>query len=121
MIAQRQSTHIEHNHTITVSKAPSKARRSEVKTSSDRSATQRSKSTLPKSVEDNTIKATFYLTKDTVNNLEDAWLQLRRASDAGQRGAITKSLIVRLALEIALEDITAKGTGSQLVKRLDRR
>ena len=85
-----------------------------------KSSPQRSKTT-PKPVEDSTIKATFYLTKDTVNDLEDAWLQLRRTSEAGQRGAITKSLIVRLALEIALEEITAKGASSQLAKRLEQR
>jgi hypothetical protein len=107
------------NHISIVSKAPSKARRSEGKTSSAKTkSTLRSQS--PKAVEDNTIKATFYLTQDTVNGLEDAWLRLRRASD-GQRGAITKSLIVRLALEIALEEITAKGASSQLAKRLEQR
>jgi hypothetical protein len=102
-----------------VSKAPSKARRSDVKSSPQRSKSPQK--TVEKTVEDNTIKATFYLTQDTVNGLEDAWLQLRRTADAGQRGAITKSLIVRLALEIALEEITSKGTSSQLVKRLDQR
>jgi hypothetical protein len=106
-----------------VSKAPSRARRSEVKPapqrakSSQRTADQK---TAEKTVEDSTIKATFYLTQDTVNGLEDAWLQLRRTSDAGQRGSITKSLIVRLALEMALEDIAAKGSASQLAKRLDQ-
>jgi hypothetical protein len=80
-----------------------------------------SKNGLPKAVEDNTIKATFYLTQDTVNGLEDAWLQLRRTAEAAQRGGITKSLIVRLALEMALEDIAAKGASSQLAKRLDQR
>lgn len=103
-----------------MSKAPSKARRSEVKPSNERSTAQRAK-VLPKAAEDSTIKATFYLTQDTVNSLEDAWLHFRRASDAGQRGAITKSLIVRLALEIALEDISSKGASSQLAKRLDKR
>lgn len=73
-----------------------------------------------KAVEDQTIKATFYLTQDTVNDLEDAWLKLRRAAD-GSRSAITKSLIVRLALEIALEEMTSKGTSSQLAKRLEQR
>lgn len=121
-IDDREATEHAHRtqpHT-TVSKAPSKARRSEVKTSPDRSV-QRPKPSLPKAVEDSTIKATFYLTKDAVNNLEDAWLHLRRTSDATERGAITKSLIVRLALEIALDDVKAKGAGSQLVKRLEKR
>ena len=97
-----------------MSKAPSKARKGEVKSSPMRGKVQQ------KPVEDSTIKATFYLTKDTVNDLEDAWMQLRRLAD-GSRGAITKSLIVRLALEIALEDMTSKGTASQLAKRLEQR
>ncbi|HET6510544.1 MAG TPA: hypothetical protein VFH43_00015 [Candidatus Kapabacteria bacterium] len=97
-----------------MSKAPSKARKGEGKTSLARNKAAQ------KPVEDSTIKATFYLTKDTVNDLEDAWMKLRRLAD-GSRGAITKSLIVRLALEIALEDMTSKGTASQLAKRLEQR
>jgi hypothetical protein len=98
-----------------VSKAPSKARRSDVKPSLSKSKSPQ------KTVEDSTIKATFYLTQDTVNGLEDAWLQLRRTAESGQRAAITKSLIVRLALDIALDEIRSKGTSSQLAKRLDQR
>jgi len=99
--------------TLHVKKTASKARKPE------------NKSLPPKSkgatrVEDSTVKATFYLTQETVDGLEDAWLQLRRSSESN-RGAITKSLLVRLAIEIALEDLTAKGSASQLVRKLEQR
>lgn len=96
-------------------KTPAKARKVDV------NATSKKTRALPRTVDDTTIKATFYLTQETVDGLEEAWLRLRRASDSAQRGAITKSLIVRLALEIALDEMSSKGASSQLLKRIEQR
>lgn len=71
--------------------------------------------------EESSVKATFYLSQDAVDNLEDAWHNLRRTASGTDRGAITKSLIVRLALEIALEELRQKGTASQLLRRVSQR
>jgi outer membrane biosynthesis protein TonB len=62
------------------------------------------------------IKATFYLSQDIVDALEDAWLQLRRL--ASDRSSVSKSLIVETALEIALEELTKKGDKSALASRM---
>lgn len=96
-------------------KIPAKARRADV------NSTPKKTRTPSRASDESTIKATFYLTQEAIDGLEEAWLRLRRASDSAQRGAITKSLIVRLALEMALEEMTAKGTSSQLLKRIEQR
>jgi hypothetical protein len=61
-------------------------------------------------------KATFNLSLSTLETLEDAWIKLKRQFKGEQR--ITKTAIVEMALELAIEDLEANNTGSKLFKRL---
>lgn len=63
------------------------------------------------------VKATFYLSEDTVEALEAGWLQLRKLVSKDQRSQVSKSLIVQLALQIALEELKSKKAQSQLAKK----
>jgi len=62
------------------------------------------------------IKATFYLSQETVDLLEDGWLKLRRL--ATDRASVSKSAIVEAALEITLEDLAKYGEQSELASKL---
>ncbi len=62
------------------------------------------------------VKATFYLSQEAVDALEDAWLQLRRLSS--DRSSVSKSAIVEAALEIALEELAKQGAESALASRM---
>lgn len=61
-------------------------------------------------------KATFNLSLSVLETLEDAWIKLKRQFKGEQR--ITKTAIVEMALEIAIEDLNEKGADSSLYKRL---
>jgi uncharacterized protein involved in outer membrane biogenesis len=71
---------------------------------------------VPESTEK--IKATYYISQTTVDDLEDAWYQLRKEAPSENRGEISKSLIVDTALRIAFEDLKNQGTESQLASKL---
>jgi len=60
------------------------------------------------------VKATFLLPQDTTESIDEAVLKLRKI--AGRRGEITKSLIVQLALNIAVSDLIDRGEESQLAR-----
>ena len=66
------------------------------------------------------VKATFYLDSKAVESLEDGWMELRKLADKKSRGRISKSLMVELALQLALEDLRKKGSDSLLAKKLSR-
>lgn len=63
------------------------------------------------------VKATYYISSQAVEALETGWIQLRRLASKKTRGQISKSLIVELALQMALEDLDSKGSSSQIAKR----
>ncbi len=85
-----------------------------------RAARQKNKTINPES--NNTVrpdrkeKSTFNLSLDTLNNLEDAWVLLRRKLKGTQR--VTKTLIVEKAIEIALDDLESKSELSELYHRI---
>ena len=64
------------------------------------------------------VKATFYLDSKAVESLEDGWMELRKLADKKSRGRISKSLMIELALQMALEDLQKKGSDSLLAKKL---
>ena len=66
------------------------------------------------------VKATFYLDSKAVEALEDGWMELRKLADKRSRGRISKSLMVELALQLALEDLQKKGADSSLARKLSR-
>jgi hypothetical protein len=49
------------------------------------------------------VKSTFTLTAETVLQLEDAWIFLKRSLNTS---AITKTLLVETAIEIMIKDLT---------------
>ena len=63
------------------------------------------------------VKATFYLEAGIVEALEEGWMELRKLADKKDRGQISKSLIVELALQLALEDLEKRGADSSLAKK----
>jgi hypothetical protein len=53
-------------------------------------------------------KATFYLTEDTLSELEEGWFRLRQM-EQGSGGSISKSAIVEVALRHVLSDLDDGG------------
>lgn len=68
---------------------------------------------------DNKVKATYYLSQKAVDALEDAQYQLRKMAGES-RSKVSKSIIVELAIQMALEDVEAKGNKSRLLKDILR-
>jgi len=63
------------------------------------------------------VKASFYLDAGAVEALEDGWMELRKLAPKKARTQISKSLIVELALQIALDELKAKGARSSLASK----
>ena len=64
------------------------------------------------------IKATFYLTREVLFSLEEARLKLRELARPEGRAKITKSLIVEVAIQLAIEGLQASGEQSPLAGML---
>jgi hypothetical protein len=64
------------------------------------------------------VKATFYLTREVLASLEEARLKLREMARRGGRAKITKSLIVEVAIQLAIEELEASGEKSPLAGML---
>jgi len=67
------------------------------------------------------IKATFYLSQEAADALEDGWHALRKLAPAGIRAQIGKSLIVEQVLLLALQELRAKGEDSPVARRVLQR
>ena len=59
------------------------------------------------------VKATYYFSPDTIEAIDDAWMQLRRLAGT-ERSSVSKSLIVETAIQMALKELERKGGKSQL-------
>jgi hypothetical protein len=66
-----------------------------------------------------TVKATFYLTREVLLSLEEARLKLRELARPEGRAKITKSLIVEVAIQLAIEDLETSGEQSPLAGMLE--
>jgi hypothetical protein len=64
------------------------------------------------------LKATFYLDPTVLEQLEEAWHQLRKLTRGTDRGKVSKSLIVEVALALALQDLKAQGEASPLARTM---
>jgi hypothetical protein len=64
------------------------------------------------------VKASFYLTQEVLVSLEEARLKLREMARPEGRAKITKSLIVEVAIQLAIEDLQASGEKSPLAGML---
>lgn len=62
-------------------------------------------------------KATFYLSTETLEAMEDGLHQLRKLAGK-DRSRVTKSALVETALVAALSDLAKKGPASQLASKL---
>ena len=62
-------------------------------------------------------KATYYIAPHSLEELEQGWQQLRLLVPIEQRRRVSKSLIVETALQLALDDLSARGAQSQLAAR----
>jgi hypothetical protein len=64
------------------------------------------------------VKATFYLHPEVLERLEDSWHQLRKLAKGTERGKVSKSLIVEVALDLALQDLEGQGEASPLARKI---
>jgi len=64
------------------------------------------------------VKATFYLDPAVLERLDDAWHRLRKGAKGADRGKVSKSLIVEVALEVALQDLEDQGAASSLARKM---
>jgi hypothetical protein len=64
------------------------------------------------------VKATFYLHPEVLERLEDSWHQLRKLAKGPERGKVSKSLIVEVALDLALQDLEGQGEASPLARKM---
>ena len=64
------------------------------------------------------VKATFYLTREVLFSLEKARLKQREMARPEGKAKITKSLIVEVAIQLAIEDLEASGEKSPLAGML---
>lgn len=64
------------------------------------------------------VKATYYLSSETVDALEAAKLALRRLAPAGNKRQISTSAIVDVAIQLAMNELEAQGSQSQLASKL---
>ena len=64
------------------------------------------------------VKATFYLHPDLLDRLEEGWHRLRKLAKGTARGRVSKSLIVEVALTLALRDLETHGEDSQMAQQL---
>jgi hypothetical protein len=64
------------------------------------------------------VKATFYLTREVLVSLEETRLKLREMARPEGKTKITKSLIVEVAIQLAIEELEASGEKSPLAGML---
>lgn len=64
------------------------------------------------------VKATFYLHPEVLERLEDSWHHLRKVAKGAERGKVSKSLIVEVALDLALQDLEGQGKASPLARKM---
>lgn len=81
-------------------------------------ARQRASKPVELPASDEKAKATYYLSPETLDALEGAWLRLRRLAGQDKRGQISKSAIVEASLLMALEELRAKEEESRLATML---
>ncbi len=74
--------------------------------------------TVKKPADRPSVKATFYLTREVLVSLEEARLKLREMARPGGKAKITKSLIVEVAIQLAIEGLQASGEQSPLAGML---
>lgn len=81
-------------------------------------ARQKASKPAPPPLPEEKVKATFYLSPEALDSLEEGQLRLRRLVDRDKRGQVSKSLIVEMALLAALEELEAKKDKSQLASMM---
>lgn len=71
-----------------------------------------------KSSEDNKTKATYYISQQLIEDIDQAWFDLRKLLKPTDRGKLSKSLLVELAVKVAVEDFRKNGKNSILLQQI---
>ena len=66
-------------------------------------------------------KATYYISTYAIDALDEIWFRLRKAAKAGDKGKVSKSLIVEAAIEMVLENLESEGAENLIARLLERR
>lgn len=66
------------------------------------------------------IKATYYLSSEGADAIEELWYKLRKLASKEHRNQISKSLIVDQVLQLALEQLEDQGENSHIATRILR-
>lgn len=85
-----------------------------------RPARQRARRPVELPPSDDKIKGTYYLSPETLDFLESAWLKLRRLVGQQYRGQVSKSLIVEMALQVTLDDLRVRNEKSDIAEAIRR-
>lgn len=64
-------------------------------------------------------KATYYLSPEAIESLDEAWLTLRKMARPRDRAHISKSWIVEQAILLAVEELRESGAESRLASQID--
>lgn len=64
-------------------------------------------------------KATYYLSPEAIESLDEAWLTLRKLARPKARAQISKSWIVEQAILLAAEELKEHGAESRLASQID--
>lgn len=81
-------------------------------------AAQQAPAKEPEEAPGDKVKATFYISGQVVEDLEAGWIKLRKLAPKETRSQVSKSLIVELAVQMALEELESKGSRSLLAKKI---
>ena len=74
--------------------------------------------TVNKSLLENKTKATYYVSQKLIDEMDEAWFDLRRLLKPTDRGKFSKSLFVELAVKKAIEEFRINGEKSGLVQEI---
>lgn len=81
-------------------------------------ATPEQHNTVNKSLLENKTKATYYVSQKLIDEMDEAWFDLRRLLKPTDRGKFSKSLFVELAVKKAIEEFRINGEKSGLVQEI---
>ena len=66
-------------------------------------------------------KATYYISTDAIDALDEIWFRLRKAAKAGDKGKVSKSLIVEAAIEMIFGNLESEGADNLVARLLEGR
>lgn len=64
------------------------------------------------------VRMTYYLSQDIIDTLDESWYRLRRKTLQKDRDKISKSVMVEVAVRMALEDLEKEGPSSAFLRAI---